>query len=406
MKLLFVCNLFHPEELGGSRYPLEVCTRLARRGHEVTIVSSRVSPVPSDHLESVRRVTYPVIRWHPVTTHVSNIWSARRCVAGLLQTEPWDVILLSSYDVAVGTLFVPEARRTPTVFIYHSRFYHPRIHAQGRERGDLVRWPFIRHSLQTYMRHLERWTFRRVERIVAVSRFSQREINAVDPGSPSRSVVIPTGVDTERFVPAADRAAAKAALGLDPARPLIIGVGRLTPVKRLDRWLHVVAHLPTTLTWQGVLLGSGPEEPALRRQAQQLGIASRVAFAGYVPGAAVHRWMQAADLSLCTSQFENQSLAMLEALACGTPVVGPPVGGIPDTLTAVDQGLVAAEDNIEALAACTQRVLEQPPPATQALRERCRQMAVSAYDWEPIVGQLEHLLEEVVDEAAAVAPTH
>ncbi|MBI4355033.1 MAG: glycosyltransferase family 4 protein [Candidatus Omnitrophica bacterium] len=397
MRILFVRNLFQPDELGGNRYPVEVCARLAARGHAVTVVSSRTTATVEAALPSVRRIGYPVVRWHPVTTHVSNIWSARRCVARLLRQESFDVVLVSSYDAAVGTLALRGLRDLPTIFIYHSSLYHPWLHATGTNGHPWwLDLPGIRPAAQAYVEGVERFAFGRVRRIVAVSRFSEREIAAVAPSAQPRTLVIPTGVDTRIFAPAADRSAAKTALGLASERPLVIGVGRLTAVKRFDRWLRAMAAVHTAPSWQGAIIGGGPADTGLRQLAEELGLSSRIIFTGYAPSTTVAAWMRAADLELCSSQFENQSLAILEALSCGTPVAGPPVGGVPEAITRVDPALVAGQDSVEALTACVRAYLRRTPEEQHAVRERCRELAVSTHDWERVVDQLEQVLQGVV----------
>jgi len=105
--------------------------------------------------------------------------------------------------------------------------------------------------------------------------------------------------------------------------------------------------------------------------------------------------MQAADLQVCTSAFENLSLAILEGMACGTPVLGTPGGGTPELVGAIDPALVLENDHAHTLAdalpgwlADCQRLAE--------LGQRARQLAVDHYDWERVVDGLERVCSEVM----------
>jgi glycosyltransferase involved in cell wall biosynthesis len=105
-------------------------------------------------------------------------------------------------------------------------------------------------------------------------------------------------------------------------------------------------------------------------------------------------FMQAADLQVCSSAFENLSLAILEGMACGTPVLGTPGGGTPELLSQIDPGLILEDDHAHTIAdaLCSwstdrQRLAE--------LGQRARQVAVSRYDWERVVDGLESVCAEV-----------
>jgi glycosyltransferase involved in cell wall biosynthesis len=105
--------------------------------------------------------------------------------------------------------------------------------------------------------------------------------------------------------------------------------------------------------------------------------------------------MQAADLQVCSSAFENLSLAILEGMACGTPVLGTPGGGTPELVGLVDPGLVLDDDQPHTLADAL--------PVWLADRERldsagrlARRLAVERYDWERVVDGLEEVCGEVV----------
>ncbi len=142
---------------------------------------------------------------------------------------------------------------------------------------------------------------------------------------------IRNGVDMEKFSPTADRASAKAALGLAGLSPVVGSVGRLVPVKGYDILLRAAALLirqrPDA---RFLLIGDGPEKTNLQSLARQLGVENHVQFAG--EQADVVPFYQAMDLFVSSSHSEGISNVILEALACGVPVVGTEVGGTPEIL--------------------------------------------------------------------------
>jgi glycosyltransferase involved in cell wall biosynthesis len=102
-------------------------------------------------------------------------------------------------------------------------------------------------------------------------------------------------------------------------RDLIVCVGRLSPEKDHRTLLRAVSLLPAQRPWRLAIVGEGPERPALEAMVGALGLAQRVTFAGYV--ADPFAWMMRARLAVCASVYEGLCNAIIEALACGTPVV-------------------------------------------------------------------------------------
>lgn len=204
---------------------------------------------------------------------------------------------------------------------------------------------------------------RTADGLLAVSEAMADDMAAL--GMP-RPFVHHTGVDLDRFAPAADRAAAKAALGV--AGPLVLSVGALIPRKGHDIVIDAVARL------DGVTLaiaGQGPEQASLAAQAARLGITDRVRLLGGVPHADLPRWVGAADAMALASSSEGLANAWVEALACGTPIVIPDAGGAREVVTGAAAGRIVARDP-GAVAHALAGLLANPPAAsaTRAFAER------------------------------------
>jgi glycosyltransferase involved in cell wall biosynthesis len=315
--ILFARNLFLPEDLGGNRYPYETIRRLGARGHRVTVDTPRLHG-RFPELPGVRYHLYPVWRPHPAVSHFTNLASATAAARG---AGEFDVAIAGSYDAALALGWARVVPSTPLVFLYHSEFYSEWVHAR-RAIGRLMR---------RYMAAVERHVFALSARIVAVSEFSATQIRSRLPRATERVQVIPTGVDTDYFVPATDPAAARAAIGARSDEPLVLGVGRLAGVKQFDRLVTAFAvACARGLRARLVIAGDGPERQTLQQLAVTYGVQDRVQLAGYCDRPRLRAFMQAADLQVCSSAFENLSLAILEGMACGTPVLGTPGGGTPE----------------------------------------------------------------------------
>ena len=162
-----------------------------------------------------------------------------------------------------------------------------------------------------------------------------------------------TGIDTDAFRPV-DRAAAKAALGV--TGPLVLSLGALIPRKGHDIVLRAVATLPGVTL---MIVGEGAERASLTALAASLGIADRVRIAGGVPHRALPAVIAAADVMALASRSEGLANAWIEALACGTPVVIPPIGGAAEVVTSAAAGRIVARTP-EAFTAAIQELIAAP----------------------------------------------
>jgi 1,2-diacylglycerol 3-alpha-glucosyltransferase len=172
--------------------------------------------------------------------------------------------------------------------------------------------------------------------------------------------VVPTGLDLDEFSPG-DRAAFCQHHGLDPARPILVYVGRVAHEKNIDFLLEVLARVrkrvPEVML---VVAGDGPAKAALQRKAQQLALVRNVRFIGYLPrGQALWDCFAAGDAFVFASKTETQGLVLLEALALGVPVVSYAALGARDVLVP-GCGAVIVEGGVEDFAAEVIGLLRDP----------------------------------------------
>ena len=175
--------------------------------------------------------------------------------------------------------------------------------------------------------------------IFAVSSDLAARIEAVAGPLGDRLHVVSAGVDLDAFVDG-DAEVAVAALGWESDGPRVLYAGNLVPPKNLRRLLEAFA--AARATWGGgslALVGGGPEIEPLEARARELGIGDCVRFVAGVPPPEVPRWMRACDVTCLVSEREGFGLTVIEALACGRPVVVS--RGVPSS-AAVSEGVTGA----------------------------------------------------------------
>ena len=256
-------------------------------------------------------------------------------------------------------------------------------------RGSIVR-------LSTYRLHRPqlRWALGAATRVLSVSEALKQV--AVALGIPAAKIrVIPNGVDTQSFFPM-DQSEARRTLGLPLHRTILLSVGTIDEHKGHHR---VIGRLPVILSHHPDLLHViiGVDRPGqssrrtLERLIARLGLADHVFIAGERPHDEVPLWLAAADLFCLATKSEGWPNAILEALACGRPVVATRVGGVPEIVTREAFGILVPPGDDDALANAIAQALKRrwdPEPMVAHAR---------AHSWEAAA-------LKVVEEFRRIAP--
>lgn len=185
-----------------------------------------------------------------------------------------------------------------------------------------------------------------VDKYITVSYSLEKELEELVNIGYGKIITIPNGVDLQKFVPLSSAAICdiKADLGIPLSVHVIGSAGRLEPIKNYEMLLHVFANLCRCVDVHCVLIGNGSQRTKLEVLAKQLGVGEKVHFTGKVDNP--HQVMSVLDIFVCTSFSEGMSNTVLEAMACGKPIVATNVG---DNGKLVDDGcngfLVLSEDS-------------------------------------------------------------
>jgi glycosyltransferase involved in cell wall biosynthesis len=181
-----------------------------------------------------------------------------------------------------------------------------------------------------------------------------------------RIVVLRNGVDLETFRPD-DRAAVRARLGVQGR--VLLSVGHLIERKGHDIVIAALAQLPDCRL---LVAGAGPEHARLQSLAFRLGIQDRVQFLGAVPHENLRAVYSAADALVLASSREGWPNVLLEAMACGTPVIASAVWGNPEVVSGAEAGLLMRDRTPEGISEAVNKLFEQPIDrnATRAFAEK------------------------------------
>jgi alpha-maltose-1-phosphate synthase len=234
--------------------------------------------------------------------------------------------------------------------------------------------------------------------VVAVSDGMKVDILAAYPEIPAERVrVIRNGIDTDEYRPD-PRTGVLARYGVDLGRPYVIFVGRITRQKGVPVLLRAASRLVPEA--QLVLLAGAADTPEQLAEVTELVDGLRASRSGVIwipemlPKPEVIQLLTHATVFACPSIYEPLGIVNLEAMACGTAVVGSRTGGIPEVVTDGETGLLVPVGEPEPLADAL-NVLLRDPDRAEAMGQAGRKRAVSEFGWPAIAAQTADLYAEL-----------
>lgn len=375
MRIVQVCPFFKPH-IGGVESHVEiVATELARRGHHVTVLTSRhARTLPRGERDPkgfyiVRTPSLGTLMATPITLMAGRT----------LGHIPADVVHLH-YPPPLTSYFAARVLKhtdTPVCLTYHCDL--------------LLDGPIGRLLTGLYQKVFLPPTLEAAQRVILhTGEYGKTSRNLRN----ARLVVIPSPVDMDRFTVRKDDPALRHALGLE-GRRVILFVGRLVPHKGVDDLLHALSRMPPDVAL--VIVGMGPELPHLQALTQESSLAERVRFAGAVSDDDLLRYYAIASIVVSPSQnrLEGFGLAAVQAMASGRPVVVADMPGMREVVEEGRDGLLAQPLIPEDLAEKCMTLLSDPV-RLEAMGRTARENAERKYRVSAVVDQLEALYQEMV----------
>ncbi len=269
----------------------------------------------------------------------------------------------------------------PITFTFHGPWA-----LESKQEGASKLGVFLKHWL------VEKRVYDRCDRFIVLSKAFGTILHQ-EYQVPWRKIhIIPGGVDLTRFQPNLSRQEARTQLNWPQDRVILFTPRRLVNRMGLDKLLTAVAKIKSIIpdVWLAIA-GKGPIKAALEQQTSELGLNDSVKFLGFLPDNQLPLAYQAADLTIMPSQsLEGFGLVLLESLACGTPALCTPVGGMPEVLEPFSPNLITASPEATDIAERLEEVLTGK--VSMPSRTACREYAATNFDWQKIAQQVRQVL--------------
>lgn len=393
MRILIVTSTYPPQSNGQATFSGHLAEGLAALGHQVAVLLPargwKLRVEQHNGVTLYKVPSLPFSPWHP-----ELIWPLRLRGA-VLKTfgtfQPDLVHLQDSSPLCQATMAEARRRGLPVLVTHHPgpEIWAPYFSWLARFFRPIVAW-----FAWTWMRLF----LNRVDGIVTPSQAAAQVLLQHGVRVPVRA--ISCGVNWHELSGhVVDWQETRRALGLALDRPLFVYVGRLDPEKRLPMLLQAVEELKDR-PFQLALAGSGGMEYWLRHWVDKRGLGDKVRFLGQVAHDRLGALLQAADVFVMPGDVESLSLATLEAMACGKPVVAARAMALPELVRHGENGLLFHPGDASDLARQMAWMLDHPE-RWAAMGARGRELARD-HDLSHTLAHYEHLYEDMVQRARRV----
>lgn len=398
-----ICSLIRittgHEEGGMQRHAQELCEELVKLGHSVTVITTAHQDSRTE--ESVNGVDVIYLENTSPGSYKRPWWKeSLAAFRKLHEKEPFDIVHSQSMG-AYGLADYTKEKKIPVVTTLHGTHLTEMKSLINNAGRDIKELPVTAARLSDFFRKymtLDRKTTRGSNYVICVSENLAYHVKTfVNPKE--KVITIPNGVETALFFPREPEAAARLMErhGISSDDRILLSVGRLEKEKGVQNLINA---LPTILlenpNAKVLVVGVGPYLETLEKLAETLKISERVVFCGMVErnDLPLYHCLASAFVT-ATERQEGLPLIILEAMACGKPVVASHIGGIPDVITHNENGVMVAPGDAKLLADALSRLLADAPRAKH-LGENARKDVLEKYSLDKMVDRVIEIYEKAM----------
>ena len=382
MNILIVTDILYPDVKGGAgRMVIEVGKGLVQKGHNVYILAPRLSSNlrSKEQLNGTKIYRYEINPCNALSYIISSCRSASRTFKQILSETTLDFIIFNQPLSALGVFLSGKINNIPKIYTFHSS-WQEEYYIKTNKKGIGF---FLRGCV-------EKRVLDKCRKVVVLSQYSRDSVLRLYPRLSLDIEVISGGVDLDKFKPSDNRGQIRNQLNIPQDKSLLLTVRHLTVRMGLENLIKAMVEV--TQRYKDILLiigGRGFLEPRLKHLTEKLNLQEYIKFVGALEDDKLVLYYQAADVFLLpTKHLEGFGLVTLESLACGTPVLGTPVGGTIEILQRFDKRMLFKDTSADSIAKSIIEYIGNPINRDE-LRKRCRQFVTEHYSWDKTVSMLE-----------------
>jgi glycosyltransferase involved in cell wall biosynthesis len=399
MKILFIADVSLENPSSGSEQVLHQQAKgLVRQGMEVYAIT-RHADSPSTIVRTVAGVQegcYCASVKDLASFFPSMMKYPCQFYSRFLQGNPFEIAICHQPFNSFSLLMMRKLQHIPLVYIFHSPSHEEYVLSHGH--GGRLRNLF--HVITRSW--IEKFCLKRAKKIMVLSRYMEKKVHDIHAIPPDKTVINPGGVDLSRFQPPQNRELLKAKRSLPEGKIHLLTIRNLEPrmgIANLLKSIHILNK--EQKNFHLTLGGEGIERKNLENIIKGLGLSDTVTMTGFIQPDLLPQYYGAADFFILPSRnLEGFGLVTPESMACGTPVLGTPIGGTKEILSRFASQLLFRDTSTEAMAKGIQEAVDSYLTYRKKyddLRNRCREYVARNYSWQRHTNQLRSIINEVIN---------
>ncbi len=352
-KILIISQLFYPDTFGGSEKVLYYQAKeLIKNGFDVTVLvrKNKAGLANQDVVEGIKVIRYENILDKIWGKSLSDIFFLPGIIKNVCLKENFDLIIYHHDYAAYG--FLKAKINLPSIYVFHAS-YAKELLVEGLEGKIGINFidNILKNIFSKFLLKTEIAALNKCKQVIALSKFSKSIIKDLVPDILDEKIsVIGGGVNLDFFKPG-DKSIARQKLSLATNRPILFTVRRLVGRMGIENLINACQKLkndfPNFLLYIG---GRGALANKFDALVKDLNLTENIKFLGFIKDEELPLYYQSADaFILPTLAYEGFGLITLEALACGTPVLGTPVGATPEILSQINKSYIFKDKDSEAI---------------------------------------------------------
>jgi glycosyltransferase involved in cell wall biosynthesis len=404
LNILFAADVSIKKVLGGAeRVLLEQTTRLFERGHEIHIITRRlpIHASPTENIKNVHEWRYDINEKNSFKFLVSTILNCQKLFKQISQKISIDIIHFHQPFSAFALNLLRKTRKIKKVYTCHSLVFEE---YETRNPKASKIFPRISYKINSHLRrHIEKHSISKCDLIVVLSEFTKDKLIEYYIIKPEKIHIIPGGVDLSKFEFEENKLAIRKQLGLSGEKFILFTARNLVPRMGLENLITAVKEIVKSAKDIYLIIGGeGELKEKLTKLIFELNLINFVKLQGFIPDEDLPLYYQAADFFILpTICLEGFGLVTVEAMACGTPVLGTPVGGTKEILNKFNPGFLFKDTSPESIAELVLEKYKYYKNRTEEykhLSQKCRVFVEKYYSWERNISEIEALFTQLIKE--------
>jgi len=358
-----------------------------KMGHHVELIvrapDSEAEPIA--YFDEIAEHRFFPLQSNPLSFVWSTVFDTLTFFKNCAKKNRPDVVIIHQSLVGLGPILFRRMLAKKWIYICHSHAHEEYVTRNKPGNNPLSQLIFFINTKLRYF--IEKYVIYKCDNVIVLSQFMKNRVMNTHGVVSKKISIVPGGTEIDKFTVPEDRKVIRKNFNIPESSILFFTVRNLVPRMGLENLIAALGPIKEKYKdFRLIIGGRGPLLEKLTKLRDKLSLTENISFAGFIPEEDLPLYYQTADLMILpTKALEGFGLVTVEALSCGTPVLGTPVGATPEILTQLDPRLVAdgydAESLKKSIVTLTEIIADKPDEWNN-LRGKAAALVREKYNWQ------------------------